>query len=132
MNYLIDTHCFLWSLFSPGKLSRRVTDVLKDGANTIHVSAVSFWEIAIKHTIGKLRLTGIGPAQLPDSARAANYELLSLEPDEAAAFHRLPVHTHRDPFDRLLVWQAIERSMTLLSRDKTLAQYGEQGLRIDW
>lgn len=132
MNYLIDTHCFLWSLFSPDKLSRRVSGVLKDGKNTIHVSAVSFWEIAIKHAIGKLTLTGIIPAQLPASARAANYELLPLNPDEAASFHSLPINTHRDPFDRMLVWQAIERSMTLLSRDETLAQYREQGLRIDW
>lgn len=132
MNYLIDTHCFLWSLFSPDKLSRRVSGVLKDGKNSIHVSAVSFWEIAIKHAIGKLTLTGISPAQLPASARAANYELLPLNPDEAASFHGLPINAHRDPFDRMLVWQAIERSMTLLSRDETLAQYREQGLRIDW
>ncbi len=132
MNCLIDTHGFLWSLFSPEKLSRRVADVLECGTNTIHVSAVSFWEIAIKCALGKLTLTGIAPAQLPAAARAANYELLPLTPDEAASFHSLPIATHRDPFDRMLVWQAIQRSMTLLSRDETLAQYRQQGLRTDW
>ena len=132
MKYLIDTHCFLWSLFSPGKLSQRVADVLNDGRNTIHVSAVSFWEISIKHAIGKLTLKGVTPSQLPASARAANYELLPLSPEEAALFHVLPIDKHRDPFDRMLAWQAIERAMTLLSRDGTLAQYSDQGLRIEW
>lgn len=132
MNYLIDTHCFLWSLFSPGKLNQRVADVLKDGSNTIHVSAVSFWEISIKHAIGKLTLKGVTPSQLPGSARAANYELLPLSSEEAASFHGLPIEKHRDPFDRMLAWQAIERSMILLSRDGSLAQYCEQGLRVEW
>lgn len=96
------------------------------------MSAVSFWEISIKHAIGKLTLKGVTPSQLPASARAANYELLPLLPEEAALFHGLPIDKHRDPFDRMLVWQAIERSITLLSRDGTLAQYSDQGLRIEW
>jgi PIN domain nuclease of toxin-antitoxin system len=132
MNYLIDTHCFLWSLFSPEKCSTTVADVLRDGDNTIHVSAVSFWEISIKHALGKLILEGISPAELPEAARAANYKLIPMHADQAATFHRLPVNGHRDPFGRMLVWQAIQLAMTLISRDAMLSQYAAQGLNIVW
>lgn len=132
MNYLIDTHCFLWSLFSPEKCSTRVADVLRDGDNTIHISAVTFWEISIKHALGKLTLEGITPAELPEAARAANFTLIPIFPDQASTFHRLPVNGHRDPFDRMLVWQAIQLTMTLISRDAELSKYTEQGLNIVW
>jgi PIN domain nuclease of toxin-antitoxin system len=132
MNYLIDTHCFLWSLFSPEKCSTRVAAVLRDGDNSIHISAVSFWEISIKHALGKLTLEGITPGELAEAARAANYTLIPMHADQAATFRRLPVNGHRDPFDRMLVWQAIQLPMTLISRDAALSQYTDQGLNIVW
>lgn len=61
MSYLLDTHCFLWSLFAPGRLSRRVQALIADPSNAVAVSSVTFWEIALKHAMGKLDLERIAP-----------------------------------------------------------------------
>jgi len=130
MSYLLDTHCFLWSLFAPGKLSRRAQAVIADAASTVAVSSVTFWEIALKHAMGKLELERIAPEELPAAAKAMNLDLLPLDPETAAGFARLPRGNHKDPFDRMLVWQAIGHGLVLISHDGRLDEYRSQGLRI--
>jgi len=132
MNVLVDTHTFLWSLLSPDRISARARALLADGGNAVHVSAVTFWEISLKYAIGKLSMDGIKPSELPASARDANYILLPIEAEEAAGFHKLPVKRHKDPFDRMLVWQAIQRRMLLVSRDAEIDVYSRYGLKVVW
>lgn len=132
MNCLLDTHALLWSLFSPEKLGRRAADALRLSENGIAVSAVSFWEISLKCALGKLELRGVTPEDLPDAAIRTGFDLLPLAPEEAASFHRLPLQAHRDPFDRLIIWQAISRGLTLVTRDRSCEQYRALGLRTIW
>ena len=129
MSYLLDTHCFLWSLFAPGKLSRHVQAVIADPSSAVAVSSVTFWEIALKHAMGKLELERVAPEELPAAAKAMNLDLLPLDAETAAGFARLPRDRHKDPFDRMLVWQAIRHSFVLISHDSRLDGYRASGLR---
>ena len=78
MRYLIDTHIFLWSLFSPQKISRPIATIIEEPGNRIFVSTITFWEIALKFSLNKLELEGITPDALPEFANKMNYESLSL------------------------------------------------------
>ena len=132
MNLLLDTHVFLWSLFTPGKLSKKVAGEIKSPENDVAVSVVTFWEISLKYALGKLELTGIEPEELPDFAVRMNLDILPVTAQEASSFHRLPRLSHKDPFDRLVIWQAIQRKLTLVSRDREFKEYFNAGLRTFW
>ncbi len=129
--YLLDTHSFLWSIFETSRLSIPVRSILSNGKNTIYVSAVSFWEISLKFGLGKLELENT-PEQLPALAKQMGFLTLPIEPEEVASFYRLPKIAHKDPFDRMLIWQAISRNLILLSKDKQFEQYSQYGLKILW
>ena len=130
--YLLDTHSFLWSAFEPGRLSRPVHAELADSGNPVYVSSVTFWEISLKAGIGKLTLTGSLPDELPGIADRLGYSLLPLAPDEASSFYRLPRCAHKDPFDSMLIWQAIRRQLTLISKDGAFDEYCSMGLQTFW
>jgi len=116
----------------PGKLSQLAKTALLDPGNEVYVSSVSFWEISLKYALGKLDLMGVEPSDLPETAMKMGYNLLHMTSFEASSFHRLPIASHRDPFDRMLVWQAITQSKTLISRDADVAEYKRCGLRVLW
>ena len=99
MNLLLDTHGFLWSLFTPDKLSKAAAREIKSPNNDVAVSVVTFWEISLKYALGKLELTGVKPEELPDSAGQMNLEILPITAAEASSFHKLPRLSHKDPFD---------------------------------
>jgi PIN domain nuclease of toxin-antitoxin system len=128
----MDTHCFLWSAFSPEKLSKSVRSILLDGDNDIFVSAVSFWEISLKYAIGKLELEGVEPSELIDVAESMGFEIVSLGASESASFYRLPVGEYRDPFDRMLIWQAVNSGKVLISKDIKFSEYKQYGLKVIW
>jgi PIN domain nuclease of toxin-antitoxin system len=109
-----------------------VQTIILDVANDIYVSVVTFWEVSLKFALGKIELQGITPADLPDAVAQMGFLLLALAPQDAATFHQLPRYHHRDPFDRMLVWQAIRQNLTLLSKDPELSQYHTHGLRVVW
>ena len=132
MNILLDTHVFLWSLFTPDKLSKAVIHEIKSPANDVAVSVVTFWEISLKYALGKLELTGVNPEELPDFATQMNLEILPITAAEASTFHKLPRLTHKDPFDRIIIWQAIQRKMILVSKDRDFKAYHKSGLRTFW
>jgi PIN domain nuclease of toxin-antitoxin system len=96
------------------------------------VSVVTFWEISLKFALGKIVLHGTTPQELPDAAIHMGFTLLALAPQDAATFHHLPRLQHKDPFDRLLVWQSIRQHLTLLSKDTDLRQYQPHGLQVLW
>jgi PIN domain nuclease of toxin-antitoxin system len=132
MTLLLDTHAFLWAAMEPGLLSGKARQSLIDPANEVVVSSVSFWEVSLKFSVGKLDLAGVPPEGLPDSARQMGFTVIPLSENEAASFHRLPRDLHRDPFDRMLAWQAICRGWTLVSKDASLQAYSRHGLRLLW
>lgn len=133
MKLLLDTHALLWSLIDPDKLSMEARTAIADPGSQVVVSAVSFWEISIKAALGKLRLEGVTAEQLVDAAQQQGFDLLPLDPRLAASFSRLPADPqHRDPFDRMLVWQAISLGYTLVSRDRKIAASPLPGLRVLW
>jgi len=132
MNLLLDTHVFLWSLFAPNKLSKAVVLEIKSPDNEVAVSVVTFWEISLKFALGKLELTGVKPEDLPDFAKQMNLEILPITAAEASSFHQLPRLSHKDPFDRIIIWQAIQRKMALISKDRDFKTYRQFGLRTFW
>ena len=132
MKYLLDTHTLLWSIFEPEKISQSAGELIKDPKNEVLVSIISFWEISLKFAIGKLELTNTKPEALPKIAEEMGVEILQLEANEVASFYKLPRLTHKDPFDRMVAWQAISRKMTLISQDREFKQYKQFGLRLVW
>ena len=132
MNYLVDTHVFLWSLLSSKKISKKAKDILLDPEQTKYVSSITFWEISLKFSLGKIDLKGILPDKLPNIAIDAGFELVNLDALTASTFHKLPKIKHKDPFDRMLAWQAINQECFLLTSDKDLARYKDYGLKIVW
>ena len=129
MRLLLDTHIAIWSLTDPKMLSPRVRDLLSDPDNDVFVSAASVWEIAIKHALG--RRAGAPPFGA-DAAighfRDVGYDFLAVSPEHAAAVEALPMH-HADPFDRLLIAQALSEPMRLVTSDPMVARYSETIIR---
>ena len=132
MIYLLDTHILIWSLLYSSKLSDNCLEILKNKKNTILVSAISFWEISLKHSLNKLEILGLMPDVFPELAIKAGYELLPLLPNEVANYHHLKATWHKDPFDRMLIWQAIQNNITLISKDETINKYQSAGLKVVW
>lgn len=132
MSHLLDTHTFLWAVFTPEKLSRRARAVITDASIAVSLSSISLWEISLKFSLGKLALDNTSPEELAVIAREMGLEFAALSAEEAASFHQLPRTTHRDPFDRMLAWQAIHRRWTLVTRDGALDEYQSAGLKTLW
>jgi len=132
MKYLFDTHAFLWSVFNPEKLSSPVRKIFHETKTSIALSVVTFWEISLKYEMGKLVLTNCLPDDLVKISDKLSFDLLELAPAQAAGFHQLPRKTHKDPFDRMIVWQAIQNKCTLVSKDGELNSYREFGLKTFW
>ncbi len=132
MKYLLDTHTLLWVLFEDEKLSEKVKAAVRNPDNEIYVSIVSYWEISLKYALGKLELRGILPEKLPGKAKEINIETLEISEEEVASFYKLPRQKHKDPFDRLIIWQAINRKIALISKDRPIKEYQKFGLEILW
>lgn len=132
MKYLLDTHALLWVLFEDERLSWKASAAIKSLENEVYVSVVSYWEISLKYALGKLELKGITPEELPEKVKEVGIELLGISEREASTFYKLPRRKHKDPFDRLIIWQAINRDITLISKDTALKEYQEFGLEILW
>ena len=132
MNYLLDTHVFLWALFDNDQLSGTASSIIINPDNSIFVSLISFWEVALKYNIGKLSLHNIIPEELPAYAEKAGFEILTLSPPVVSSSYRLPRLKHKDPFDRLIIWQCITGNMCMISKDSDLSEYREHGLQITW
>ena len=132
MNYLLDTHIFLWSIFSPEKLSKKAKSILIDPELTKNVSIITFWEISLKFQLKKIDLAGILPDELPKIAEDAKFEILNLNSNTVSSFYKLPKMKNKDPFDRMLAWQAITKGCHLLTQDADFAGYKDHGLKIIW
>jgi len=123
MRLLLDTHILLWALDEPTRLDQATRDALEDPTNEVLFSAASIWEIAIKVRLGRADFP-VRPEAIADSARATGFTELPVRAATAALVADLPLH-HRDPFDRLLVAQAIAEPARLYTADAILAPYSE-------
>ena len=132
MKYLLDTHTLLWVLFEDEKLSDTAKEIISNSENEIFVSIITYWEIALKYGIGKLQLENITPEEIPLKSKEINIETLILTEIEVSTFYKLPKIRHKDPFDRLIIWQAINEKMTLISKDKAMKEYEQFGLDVLW
>ncbi|MDR3697598.1 type II toxin-antitoxin system VapC family toxin [Mucilaginibacter sp.] len=132
MNYLLDTHTLIWALQDQKQLSDKVTQTLEHPDHSIFVSAITFWEIALKFSVGKLDLVNIMPDEFPLASIQTGFQLIPLLPEESASNYKLPLTHHKDPFDRMLIWQAIERNLIFISKDNRLEPYKTVGLKTLW
>lgn len=133
MQYLLDTHTLIWAMLEPEQLSQKVSDILANKRNKIFVSVVSFWEIAIKITIGKLDEDKYSVEAFVKQCKKYNFKILKVVPKNTISYLKLPLFkNHRDPFDRMLISTAIERNFVLLSHDTKLPQYDKVGLLHIW
>ena len=133
MDYLIDTHVFIWSLLDTKKIPKNIFRILEDENNTIYISSISFWEIAIKHQSKKLELNGINVLQLPHIAKQINFSILTPQTYDYVSIGQIPVkENHHDPFDRMLILQAVRNNLVLISKDEKFRQYEDNGLQLMW
>ena len=116
--YLLDTHIFLWWMSDAEQLSQEVFDIITDGSNQIYVSSATIWEIAIKEALGKLEVD----ANLDHAIEENGFVELKVSAICANATKKLE-QIHRDPFDRMLIAQAIKGDMTLITVDGYIVQY---------
>jgi len=121
MKYLIDTQILLWIFGKSDQLTARATQIIKDQKNSLCVSKVSFWEAAIKVNIGKLTLP-FELETLVQETLSNNIEILEIEMRHILEHVNLPIH-HRDPFDRLIISQAIAEELPVISSDEKFSLY---------
>lgn len=132
MIYLLDTHVFLWAIIDPKRLSEKAISVIENNENTILVSTISLWEISLKYALGKLNLIGLEPNELVNQAKDLGFDLMPVSPELAASHYKLNAIWHKDPFDRMLIWQAIQNDIALISKDENINKYQSAGLKVIW
>jgi PIN domain nuclease of toxin-antitoxin system len=118
MKLLLDTHILLWWLIQDQKLSQTEAAIITDPDNLVFVSAATAWEIAVKKMIGKLE----APDDLPVALAANNFLELPITIEHSQKLYQLPLH-HHDPFDRIMVAQAMSEDLTFMTRDPKIALY---------
>ncbi len=123
MNVRLDTHTFLWFIAGSKNLSPKARKLIEDEANRVFLSAASLWEIAIKVSLGKLALSEPFETLIPAQLEMNSIEMLGISVSHTSQVASLPFH-HRDPFDRLLVSQALTEEIPIVSADEALDTYG--------
>jgi PIN domain nuclease of toxin-antitoxin system len=127
MRLLLDTHTFLWFIIGSPKLSEKARALIEDTTNERLLSTASLWEIAIKHSLGKLTLSQPFEILIPQQLERNNVETLHVTMAHLSVVATLPFH-HRDPFDRLLVAQAALERLSVLSIDSAFDAYAVERL----
>ena len=128
MNLLLDTHVALWAITDSPRLSRQARDLIESPKTLVWVSAASVWEIAIKRSLGK----GEMPVSSTDALRyfqESGYRFLAITAEHAVAVEGLPAH-HQDPFDRILIAQALVEPMRLMTHDALVARYSDTIIKV--
>ncbi|MCC5607939.1 type II toxin-antitoxin system VapC family toxin [Nostoc sp. CHAB 5834] len=122
MRLLLDTHTFIWYVTDNSRLSNQVVELINDENNEILLSIASLWEIAIKHNLGKLSLNQPFEIFITQQLNLNDFRLLDIKISHITVVATLPLH-HRDPFDRILIAQALVENIPLLSADKIFDAY---------
>jgi PIN domain nuclease of toxin-antitoxin system len=132
MKYLLDTHTLIWTILESSKLSCKAADAISNKTNQIYVSSITFWEICIKMGCGKLVLGSLKSENLPKICRNWGFQLLALTPDQASTFQQITAKHHKDPFDRMLIWQSICHDLIFITDDQNIGKYKSDGLQVVW
>jgi PIN domain nuclease of toxin-antitoxin system len=122
MKLLLDTHVFIWWSGEPNKLSEKVLNACENRANRLILSIVSIWEMQIKMQLGKLKLKRSLKELVKNQQDVNSLLILPVSPNHIFMLDNLPMH-HSDPFDRLLISQAIEEKLLLVSKDEKFSDY---------
>jgi PIN domain nuclease of toxin-antitoxin system len=122
MRVLVDTHTFLWALLKNHRLSATAKQILTSKEHELYFSLVSLWEIAVKMKIGKLNTVGSSVTYIRDEMAEYGMELLPVRYEHILQLEQLPLH-HSEPFDRLLIAQAIAESLPILTHDEMFPLY---------
>jgi PIN domain nuclease of toxin-antitoxin system len=122
MKLLLDTHVFLWFISGDKRLPATVRDRIRDRDNEVYLSVVSIWEAIVKYQIGKLPLPESPETYLPAQRERHQISSLSLDEDSVSQLTKLPT-IHRDPFDRMLICQALARQLTIATVDEAVRAY---------
>jgi PIN domain nuclease of toxin-antitoxin system len=122
MKYLLDSGVWLWSIASVERIGPKALDVLRNSEHEIYFSAASVWELSIKAQLGKLTLPSPPAVRIPAFMVRQGLRSLPVNHIHAVKVYDLPSH-HRDPFDRLLIAQAIAEDLTILTADRAFAKY---------
>ncbi|MBT3272947.1 MAG: type II toxin-antitoxin system VapC family toxin [Spirochaetales bacterium] len=125
MNYILDTHTFLWWIGDDERLSKQVFDIVADKNNKIYFSAVSAWEISIKIRIGKLTVAEDPDKFLTDNINENGFLVMPINLIHSTKIFHIP-NTHRNPFDQMLAAQSLSEKMPLLSEDSKIAELGAE------
>ena len=123
MKLLLDTHAFLWFVMGSANLSSKARSLIENPSNESSLSVASLWEMAIKISLGKLSLSAPFDDLIPEQLNLNGIGLLNIKTDHLSLLARLPFH-HRDPFDRLLIAQAITENIPVVSIDAAFDTYG--------
>lgn len=132
MKYLLDTHTLIWAITDPNKLSSKVREIIENPESQVFVSTISFWEISLKASIGKLSLENVEPEDFPVLCTQMDIAVLSLDSITSSTYHQLKATHHRDPFDRMLIWQAKQLNIAILSKDEYIKMYESEGVQVIW
>ena len=122
MRILLDTHIFLWFISGDTQLSKDVRDAIRDPDNEVYLSAISVWEILVKYQLGKLPLPEHPETYLPKQRDLHQILSLALDESSVAQLAKLPP-LHRDPFDRMIVCQALQNDLTIATVDAAVRAY---------
>ena len=122
MNLLLDTHVLIWAAYDPARLSARARSLILDPANSLYFSVASIWEVAIKSSLGRTDFA-VDPAELRLSLITNEYNEIQIEAAHALRGATLPP-LHADPFDRILLAQAMAEGFVLLTQDAKVIDYG--------
>jgi PIN domain nuclease of toxin-antitoxin system len=125
---LVDTNAWLWMIANPQRLGPTAQELVEDRRNELFLSAVSSWEIVIKHAMGRLDLPASPETLIPEQMRRSGVTGLPIEHAHAIRVGALPPH-HRDPFDRLLIAQAQIESLAILTADPVFGRYAVEVVR---
>jgi PIN domain nuclease of toxin-antitoxin system len=123
MRILLDTHIFLWFISGDPRLSISTRELIQDSDNEVYLSVVSVWESIIKYQLGKLPLPESPEIYLPKQRNSHQITSLRIDEDSVAQLIHLPL-LHRDPFDRMLICQALQQELTIATVDSAIRAYG--------
>ena len=129
MKFMVDTHILIWAFNNPAKIHDDITHILTNEDNAVYFSQISLWEIAIKYRLGKLDLKGHTPEEFFCAVEKSFIRCQALASEDLISSYRLPLK-HKDPFDRMIVWQCIRGGFILLSADSSFEAYEENCLQL--
>jgi PIN domain nuclease of toxin-antitoxin system len=132
MKLLLDTHALIWFVREPKKIPAKTLRLIERAETDVWFSTLSIWEISLKFSMGKISMKGLSPEDILIAAKEQDLNSLTLSEKDALGFRNVPRHAHQDPFDRMLIWQAIARDLTLVSAEAGLGEYRALGLKWVW